>query len=219
MKTELLIQMDGMNSQSNAAGKGGMNEQQVFVMAASNIPWELDIALLRRLEKRVLVSLPTVEAREQMLRNHLSDRIAGNVELSVIATATEGFSGADLELLCREAAMMPVRRLITKIDSIQQQKTTLPHPPEIESQQQPQQTNPSLKSKRGQQTTTTTTTNVVPTAAAATTTAYQIFALRSNNQATQQEIQQLLLHDPVTMEDLQLALSTSRPSSDGKISK
>lgn len=196
MKTELLIQMDGMN---NHHGKGP-NEQQVFVMAASNIPWELDVALLRRLEKRVIVSLPTLEARIQMLKNHLSDRIAPNVDLFTIATATEGYSGADLELLCREAAMMPVRRLITKIDSIQQP----PYPPPDQEQQ-------SVKTKRQ--------TAAASTSTTATTTAYQIFALRSNNQATHQEIQQLLQNDPVTMEDLQIALSTTKPSSDGKISK
>lgn len=194
MKTELLIQMDGMN---NHHGKG-VNEQ-VFVMAASNIPWDLDIALLRRLEKRVLVSLPTLEARIQMLKNHLSDRITPTVDLSTIAMATEGYSGADLELLCREAAMMPVRRLITRIDSIQQP----PNPP-------PEQEQQSMKMKRQA---------AAATAATATTTAHQIFALRSNNQASQQEIQQLLQTDPVTMEDLQIALSTTKPSSDGKITK
>jgi katanin p60 ATPase-containing subunit A1 len=58
MKTELLIQMDGLSKTGDL----------VFVMAASNLPWTLDPALLRRLEKRILVPLPTATAREQILR-------------------------------------------------------------------------------------------------------------------------------------------------------
>ena len=53
---------------------GGKVDEQIFVMAASNTPWDLDIALLRRLEKRVYVPLPEAEARGMMLRKHLSDR-------------------------------------------------------------------------------------------------------------------------------------------------
>ena len=60
MKTELLIQMDGMNgAKANTNGN-----EQVFVMAASNLPWDLDVAMLRRLEKRVLVGLPVARAIE-----------------------------------------------------------------------------------------------------------------------------------------------------------
>lgn len=62
MKTELLIQLDGL-----IKSKG----ERVFLLAASNLPWELDMALLRRLEKRILVPLPEVEAREGMVRHHL----------------------------------------------------------------------------------------------------------------------------------------------------
>ena len=89
MKTELLIQMDGVRGSA----------QQTFVMAASNLPWDLDVAVLRRfqsqglqspshdtyssffrLEKRVLVSLPTREAREHMLRRHLEDRSVASID-------------------------------------------------------------------------------------------------------------------------------------------
>lgn len=62
MKTELLIQLDGLIKNS---------EDRVFLLAASNLPWELDIALLRRLEKRILVTLPSVEARKGMLEKNL----------------------------------------------------------------------------------------------------------------------------------------------------
>ena len=65
MKTELLIQLDGL-----LKGSG-----RVFLLAASNLPWELDMALLRRLEKRILVPMPTIEARERMLNMYVGDRV------------------------------------------------------------------------------------------------------------------------------------------------
>ena len=58
MKTELLVQMDGLNK----------SDDLVFILAASNLPWELDPAMLRRLEKRILINLPTAEVRQ--LRHH-----------------------------------------------------------------------------------------------------------------------------------------------------
>lgn len=61
MKTELLVQMDGL----------AKSDDLVFLLAASNIPWELDHAMLRRLEKRIIVDLPTFEARKKMFMHHL----------------------------------------------------------------------------------------------------------------------------------------------------
>lgn len=116
MKTELLVQMDGLR-----ASKLG---EQVFVMAASNLPWDLDIAVLRRLEKRVLVPLPEAEARVAMLRKHLQDRTSQDIPFDELAASTEGYSGADIELLCREAAMRPVRRLMTKLIELEKAMPT-----------------------------------------------------------------------------------------------
>ena len=110
MKTELLIQMDGVRT-SHASKPS----DQVFVMAASNLPWDLDVAVLRRLEKRVLVPLPVPAAREAMLKKHLLDRAAADVDFAQLAARMEGYSGADLELVCREAAMRPVRRLVQRL--------------------------------------------------------------------------------------------------------
>lgn len=103
MKTELLIQMDGL-VQSQAL---------VFVLAASNFPFDLDPALLRRLEKRILVPLPEKEAREGMFRNFLTPDIADmDIPFGELADKTEGYSGSDIHLICKEAAMQPLRRLM-----------------------------------------------------------------------------------------------------------
>ncbi|CAM9903290.1 unnamed protein product, partial [Phaeothamnion confervicola] len=115
MKTELLIQMDGL----------AKTQALVFVLAASNLPWELDTALLRRLEKRVFVRLPRECAREVMLRKHLEGRTAAaaaaggaeRVDFAAAVQQTEGYSGADIRLLCKEAAMKPVRRIMAQLDA------------------------------------------------------------------------------------------------------
>ena len=64
--------MDGLNK----------SDDLVFVLAASNLPWELDPAMLRRLEKRILIDLPTVEARAKMFESHLPKVVfEGDVDL------------------------------------------------------------------------------------------------------------------------------------------
>lgn len=126
MKTELLIQLDGL----------AKSEELVFLLAASNLPWELDLALLRRLEKRVLVPLPAVEGREAMVRKLLTEDICevSDVNFKQISTDTEHYSGADLKLLCKEAAMQPLRRLMRSMEDLdssegdQEQHQHMVHP-------------------------------------------------------------------------------------------
>jgi SpoVK/Ycf46/Vps4 family AAA+-type ATPase len=232
MKTELLIQMDGVKSSASASiGSSNGSDGQVFVMAASNLPWDLDVAVLRRLEKRVLVPLPSVDAREAMFRKHLGDRSAPQMDFAAVAQQTEGYSGADIELLSRECAMMPVRRLMHRIEEIDMStgnvkgmgRSMIPDPP------------PSGKSG--------TTRRVLFLAAAESCLIcfhYLIpltggaAAAKSNRKntsgiaanlaaasaaASTQDIEALLREDPVTPEDIALALTTTKPSSDGKITK
>ena len=106
MKTELLVQMDGLLSASN----GG-----VFVLAASNLPWDLDSAFLRRMEKRIMIPLPTAECRADMIRKNLSEFspiFSKGGFLEEAASLVEGYSGSDIRALCKEVAMRPVRRLL-----------------------------------------------------------------------------------------------------------
>lgn len=110
MKTELLIQMDGLLRET---------QEQVFLLAASNLPWDLDSAMLRRLEKRVLVNLPSAEAREAMFKASLPEGFAEGLDYKKLASLTAEWSGSDIRLLCKEAAMHPLRRLMAEIERVE----------------------------------------------------------------------------------------------------
>ncbi|KAK6917187.1 AAA ATPase, AAA+ lid domain [Dillenia turbinata] len=107
LKTELLIQMDGLTR----------TDELVFVLAATNLPWELDAAMLRRLEKRILVPLPEPEARRAMFEELLPST-PGEEELpyDLLVEKSEGYSGSDVRLLCKEAAMQPLRQLMAVLE-------------------------------------------------------------------------------------------------------
>jgi cell division protease FtsH len=105
---QLLAEMDGFD-----ARKG------VIVMGATNRPEVLDPALLRpgRFDRQVLVDKPDVRGREEILRIHVkSVKIAGDVDLKVIAARTAGFAGADLANLVNEAALLAARRDKTAVE-------------------------------------------------------------------------------------------------------
>jgi len=107
-KAELLQQMDGI-----ASGSGAAERPRVVVLAATNHPWDLDDALRRRLEKRVLVPLPDAEARERLFDLHLRGvPLEGRPDTAALAAKAEGFSGSDIKAVCRDAALHPVRRLL-----------------------------------------------------------------------------------------------------------
>ncbi|MBQ1075284.1 ATP-binding protein [Micromonospora sp. C31] len=93
---QLLAELDGME---------GSNEG-VFVLAATNTPWDVDPALRRpgRLDRVVLVLPPDAEARRSILEYHLRERPIAGIDLRKIVAATEDYSGADLAHLCETAA-------------------------------------------------------------------------------------------------------------------
>ena len=99
---QLLVEMDGF----------GVNEG-VIIIAATNRPDILDPALLRpgRFDRQVVVDAPDVKGREEILKVHSKGKpLAADVDLSVIAKTTIGFSGADLENLMNEAALAAARK-------------------------------------------------------------------------------------------------------------
>ncbi|CAD6193613.1 unnamed protein product [Caenorhabditis auriculariae] len=115
MKTEFLVQFDGATSSS---------EDRILVIGATNRPYELDDAVLRRFPKRILLSLPDDSARFELIRSTLQkhDLLAGISDRDVryIASSTRGYSNSDLVEVCREASMEPVRgldkRTLAKVD-------------------------------------------------------------------------------------------------------
>jgi len=93
------------------------SEEMVFVLGASNVPWDLDVAVLRRFEKRILVPMPDSTSRAAILDIQLNKCPQGcEVTAAEIAAQTEGYSGADVVLVAKEAAMRPLRRLMARID-------------------------------------------------------------------------------------------------------
>ncbi|MGE4282121.1 MAG: ATP-dependent zinc metalloprotease FtsH [Clostridia bacterium] len=99
---QLLVEMDGF----------GINEG-VIIIAATNRPDILDPALLRpgRFDRQVVVGVPDIRGREEILRVHSKGKPLGSdIELSVLAKTTPGFTGADLENLMNEAALLAARR-------------------------------------------------------------------------------------------------------------
>ncbi|HOP91912.1 MAG TPA: ATP-dependent zinc metalloprotease FtsH [Acetivibrio thermocellus] len=98
---QLLVEMDGF----------GANEG-VIILAATNRPDILDLALLRpgRFDRRVVVGLPDIKGREEILKVHAKGKpLAEDVKLDELAKSTPGFTGADLENLLNEAALLAAR--------------------------------------------------------------------------------------------------------------
>merc|ERR1712187_716172 len=91
------------------AGQAG----HLLVLATSNAPWDLDEALRRRLEKRIYIPLPDEIARLKMFSENMSDiQLATGVDFATLAARTEHYSGADIQLICRDASMNPMRRMV-----------------------------------------------------------------------------------------------------------
>ncbi|MBI3830655.1 MAG: ATP-dependent zinc metalloprotease FtsH [Planctomycetes bacterium] len=106
---EILVQMDGMES-----------DDKIIVMAATNRPDVLDPALLRpgRFDRHVYVDLPDIKGRDQILRVHSKRvKLSPGVDLNLLAKATPMFSGADLENIINEAALIAVMKDKDGIDN------------------------------------------------------------------------------------------------------
>ena len=105
---QLLVEMDGFES-----------NEGVILISATNRPDVLDPALLRpgRFDRQVVVPLPDIKGREGILKVHMKKTpVASDVDVDVLAKGTPGFSGADLENLVNEAALLAAKRNKEKVD-------------------------------------------------------------------------------------------------------
>jgi len=103
IKTEFLIQMQGV----------GNDNDGILVLGATNIPWVLDAAIRRRFEKRIYIPLPEAPARSTMFKLSMGSTATSitDADYNVLASKTDGYSGADINLVVRDALMQPVRKV------------------------------------------------------------------------------------------------------------
>ena len=101
IKTEILVQMDGV----------GSDNKDILVLGATNIPWSFDHALLRRFQRRVHIGLPSPAARTTMFKLAIGDTptTLTSADFRDLAAATEAYSGSDINHLVQDALMQPVR--------------------------------------------------------------------------------------------------------------
>ncbi|KAJ4968151.1 hypothetical protein NE237_014852 [Protea cynaroides] len=106
MKNEFMVNWDGLRTKDT---------ERVLVLAATNRPFDLDEAVIRRLPRRLMVNLPDAPNREKILRVILTkEEMAPDVDLAAIANMTDGYSGSDLKNLCVMAAHCSIREILEK---------------------------------------------------------------------------------------------------------
>ncbi len=111
LKTEFLVQFDGAREVER---KG-----HVLFIGATNRPWDLDEAVIRRLSKRVYIPLPDSTGRNEIIRRLMDGQSSlSETEWDGVVGMTEGYSGSDLKAVCHEAALGPIRGLGMQIANV-----------------------------------------------------------------------------------------------------
>ncbi|PWY87931.1 vacuolar protein sorting-associated protein 4 [Aspergillus sclerotioniger CBS 115572] len=105
IKTELLVQMDGV----------GKDSKGVLILGATNIPWQLDAAIRRRFQRRVHISLPDINARMKMFMLAVGSTPCEltQADYRTLAEMSEGYSGSDISIAVQDALMQPIRKIQT----------------------------------------------------------------------------------------------------------
>lgn len=105
IKTEMLVQMDGV----------GRDSKGVLVLGATNIPWQLDAAIRRRFQRRVHISLPDLPARTKMFEISVGSTPCElqAKDFRTLGELSEGYSGSDISIAVQDALMQPVRKIQT----------------------------------------------------------------------------------------------------------
>ncbi|CAI9113083.1 OLC1v1013619C1 [Oldenlandia corymbosa var. corymbosa] len=106
MKNEFMVNWDGLRTKDT---------ERVLVLAATNRPYDLDEAVVRRLPRRLMVNLPDAPNRAKIIKVILAkEDLSPDVDLDAVASMTEGYSGSDLKNLCVTAAHRPIREILEK---------------------------------------------------------------------------------------------------------
>ena len=106
MKNEFMVNWDGLRTK---------DKERVLVLAATNRPFDLDEAVIRRLPRRLMVNLPDATNRAKILKVILAkEELAADVDLDAIASMREGYSGSDLKNLCVTTAYFPIQEMLEK---------------------------------------------------------------------------------------------------------
>ncbi|HIH78557.1 MAG TPA: AAA family ATPase, partial [Halobacteria archaeon] len=116
---QLLTELDGMEKMEN-----------VVVIAATNMPHLIDPALLRpgRFDRSILIGVPDKAARKEIFNIHTKKMpLAKDVDLDELAEYTENYVGSDIELICREAAMLVIREALANKDDVRSKKVEKRH--------------------------------------------------------------------------------------------
>ncbi|KNA08786.1 hypothetical protein SOVF_159610 isoform B [Spinacia oleracea] len=104
MKNEFMVNWDGLRTK---------DRERVLVLAATNRPFDLDEAVIRRLPRRLMIGLPDATNRQKILSVILAkEELAPDVDLATVANMAEGYSGSDLKNLCVTAAYCPIREIL-----------------------------------------------------------------------------------------------------------
>ncbi|GMM37270.1 putative AAA family ATPase [Saccharomycopsis crataegensis] len=119
IKTEFLIQWNGLSHAAVGQNKGDSSQPRVLVLAATNLPWNIDEAARRRFVRRQYIPLPEGETRRaqfvKMLSHQQGASSFSDLELDELVALTDGFSGSDITALTKDAAMNPLRELGDKL--------------------------------------------------------------------------------------------------------
>uniref|UniRef100_A0A8C9H086 Vacuolar protein sorting-associated protein 4 n=1 Tax=Piliocolobus tephrosceles TaxID=591936 RepID=A0A8C9H086_9PRIM len=110
IKTEFLINMSGLTNYKN----------NIVVMGATNTPWSLDSGFRRRFEKRIYIPLPNAYARMKIFEKYINKNTEINdcvsnfskEDIKYFAALTENYSGADIDIVCRDAVYMPIKKCL-----------------------------------------------------------------------------------------------------------
>ncbi|TKY52533.1 ATPase family AAA domain-containing protein 1 [Spatholobus suberectus] len=106
MKNEFMVNWDGLRTK---------DKERILVLAATNRPFDLDEAVIRRLPRRLMINLPDAPNREKIVRVILAkEDLARDVDFEAIANVTDGYSGSDLKNLCVTAAHCPIREILER---------------------------------------------------------------------------------------------------------